>query len=132
MDPTRSREPNHYRLTFDGGAFDLHQNITGQWILTHNGRTWTQEQFIALTESGPLGRMVTLDTSDPDLPRPDYMFTLTLLVPAVTLPDGESSTPCESLYIVSTTLTDSDAGPPDGQRQSFATQRVTGTASWTS
>jgi hypothetical protein len=26
--------------------------------------------------------------------------------------------------------TESDAGPPDGQRQTFETQRVTGTASW--
>lgn len=132
MDPTRIREPNHYRLTAEGSSFELHQNVTGQWILTYNGRTWTQEQFASYTESGPLGRMVTLDTRDPRQPNvPDRTVTVTLLVPAVTLPEGSSSIPCESLYIASITVNDSAAGTPEGQLQTYSPQRVTGTASRT-
>jgi hypothetical protein len=68
MDTTRIREPNHYRLTAEGSSFELHQNTTGQWIPTYNGRTWTQEQFASYMESGPLGRMITLNTKDPRQP----------------------------------------------------------------
>jgi hypothetical protein len=132
MDPTRIREPNHYRLTAEGYSFELHQNVTAQWILTFNGRTWTQEQFASFTESGPLGRMVTLDPRDPRQPNvPDRTITVTLLVPAVTLPEGSSSTPCESLCIWSTIAIDSEDGTPEGQLQTYDTERLWGTASWT-
>ena len=133
MESTRIREPNHYRLTAEGFSFELHRNVTGQWILTYNGRTWTREQFAAFTESGPLGRMVTLDTTDPAQPTlGGRMSTTTLLVPAVTLPEGSSSIPCESLFISSTIVTESEAGAPEGQFQTYRPQRLTGTASWTS
>ena len=130
MDATRIREPNHYDLRAEGYSFELHQNVTGQWILTFNGRTWTQEQFAAFTERGPPGRMVTLD--DTQSGRTDITSTTTLLVPAVALPGGGASTPCESLCIWSSVVMDSGAGPAEGQLQTSGTQRLTGTASWTS
>src|SRR5215218_143392 len=68
MEPTRIREPTHYELRAEGFSFELHRNATGQWILTYNGRTWTEEQFASFMESGPLGRMITLDTTDPAQP----------------------------------------------------------------
>ena len=133
MEPTRIREPNHYELRAEGFSFELHRNVNGQWILTYNGRTWTEEQFASYTESGPLGRMITLDTTDPAQPnRGARTTTTTLLVPAVALPEGSSSIPCESLFISSTIVADSEAGTADGQLQTYHPQRLTGTAGWTS
>ena len=133
MEGTRIREPNHYELRAEGFSFELHQNVTGQWILTYNGRTWTEEQFAAFTDRGPLGRMITLDTADPAQPNMSgRTSTTTLLVPLVRLPDTPPLTiPCESLFISSSIVMDSGDGTPEGQLQTYRPQRVTGTASWT-
>lgn len=128
MGETRDREPNQYELRAEGYAFELHRNVTGQWVLTYNGRTWTQEQFAQFAEAGPLGMTITLETTEPGTT--ERSTTVTLLVPIVLLPEaGLRASPCDSLFVSSSVAEGAGAASLEGQIQTYRAQRVTGTAS---